>query len=86
MCGMLINDIKIVMKLYQPVCIKDLTDQTVFRADFPLQQIFLKKIQLLRRLLLHRIIAVLFGGIFDPIFLSLISGTENHTFSCDFRR
>ena len=50
MRGMLVYDVQAVLKLDQPVCVKYLADQPVFRADIPFQEIFFKKIQLLRLL------------------------------------
>ena len=42
MCRMLIDNIQFILKLNQPVRIKDLTDQFIFRTYFPLQEIFFK--------------------------------------------
>ena len=44
---MLVYDVEAVLKLDQPVCVKHLSDQLIFRADIPLQEIFLEKIKLL---------------------------------------
>ena len=48
MRGMLVNDIKAVVKLYQPVSVKYLTNQFIFCADIPFQKVLLKQIELLR--------------------------------------
>ena len=48
MCRMLVYDIKTVLILDEPVCVKHLPDQFVLCADVPFQKILLKKIKLLR--------------------------------------
>ena len=48
MSSVLVNDIKAVVKLYQPVSVKHLTNQFIFCEDVPLQKVLLKQIELLR--------------------------------------
>ena len=43
---MLVYDIKTVLILDEPVCVKHLPDQFILRADIPLQEVFLKQIKL----------------------------------------
>ena len=39
---MLVDDVEIIVKFCQPVGIKYLTDQLIFRTYFPLKEIFFK--------------------------------------------
>ena len=46
MCRMLIDNVKIILKLYQPVSVKQLSDQLVAASGFRCKKPFLKKFQL----------------------------------------
>ena len=54
MGSMLVNDIKIILKLYQPVGIKQLSDQSVAASGFRSKKPFFEQFQLFWRFLFLR--------------------------------
>ena len=54
MSSMLVNDIKIILELYQPVGVKQLSDQPVAASGFRSKKPFFKQFQLFWRFLFLR--------------------------------